>query len=261
MHRTARQNAILREIGGTGSCSVADLARRLDVSGETIRRDIKRLASAGLLRKVHGGATLPGPLHEPSFDQRMNENAAAKEAIARAAAAYVTDGDTLAFDTGTTTAYVARALTAQRDLLVVTNSLDIGRTLASDSGAPGRNRVYMAGGELNAEIGAALGPTAVEFVRQFRVRTVFLSAGAIDATDGVTDFDLTEALFSRALIETAERVIVVADRTKSSKRALVKACDFDAIDMLVTDLAPPPDLATALDAAGVVVEVAAPDSD
>ena len=75
MHRAARHDAILNEIGNAGSCTVAGLASRLDVSGETIRRDIKRLASQGLLRKVHGGATLPASLHEPSFAQRMGENA------------------------------------------------------------------------------------------------------------------------------------------------------------------------------------------
>lgn len=134
MHRTARQSAILREVTARGSCAVADLARRLEVSGETIRRDIKRLASEGLLRKVHGGAMLPASLHEDSFQQRMGANAEAKQAIARAAAAHVADGDTLAFDTGTTTAYVARALAGRRDLLVVTNSLDIAGTLAAGDG-------------------------------------------------------------------------------------------------------------------------------
>lgn len=247
MHRTARQSAILAEITSTGSCTVADLAHQLDVSGETIRRDIKRMASMGLLRKVHGGATQPGPLHEASFEQRMTQNAAAKEAVARIAAAHILDGETLSFDTGTTTACVARALTARRGLTIVTNSLDIARTMA------GTSRVLMAGGELHAELGAALGPTAVEFVSQFRVRTAFLSVGAIDAEDGLTDFDMAEAQFSRALIGAAERVIVVADHTKFGKRALVKACDIEAIDMLITNAPPPPALAKRLDEAGVVV--------
>ena len=255
MRRTARQSAILSQVTNTGSCSVAELARLLNVSGETIRRDIKRMASQGLVRKVHGGATLPGPLHEDSFDLRMGQNAAAKEAIAQAAAAHVADGETLSFDTGTTTAYVARALTARRNLTVVTNSMDIVRTLATNGG-PGGNRVFMAGGAMHADLGCTLGPTAAEFVSQFRVRTVFLSAGAIDAVDGLTDFDMAEAQFSRALIGAAERVIVVADHSKFGKRALVRACDLDAIDMLVTNAAPPPDLAERLDEVGVVVEVA-----
>lgn len=250
MHRTAREKAIMAEISTIGSCSVADLARRLDVSGETIRRDIKRMASKGLLRKVHGGATLPGPLHEASFEQRMTASADAKEAIARAAAAHVQDGETLSFDTGTTTAYVARMLAKRRGLTVITNSLDIARTMA------GNNQVFMAGGKLHVELGATLGAATAEFVSQFRVRTAVLSAGAIDAEDGLMDFELAEAQFSRALIEAAERVIVVADHSKFGKRALVRACELNCIDMLITDAPPPPALANELDAAGVVVEIA-----
>lgn len=239
----------MAEISTSGSCSVADLARRLDVSGETIRRDIKRMASQGLVRKVHGGATLPGPLHEASFEQRMTENADAKEAIARAAVAHIGDGETLSFDTGTTTAYVARMLAMRRGLTVITNSLDIARTMA------GNNQVFMAGGELHVELGATLGIATAEFVSQFRVRTAFLSAGAIDAMDGLMDFDMAEAQFSRALMEAAERVIVVADHSKFGKRALVRACELNRIDMLITDKAPPQALAERLDEAGVVVEV------
>ena len=255
MHQTARQGAILREVSARGSCSVSDLARRLSVSGETIRRDIKRMASEGMLRKVHGGATLPGSLHESNYQQRMQENATAKEAIARAAVAHVADGDTLAFDTGTTTACVARALAERRDLLVVTNSLDIAGALAGGDRRKG-NKVYMAGGELHVELGAALGPTAVDFVGQFRVRTAFLSAGAIDADEGLMDYELSEAQFSRALIDSAERVIVVADHSKFGQRGLVRACGLEAIDMLITDAAPPDALSWRLDSAGVVVEVA-----
>lgn len=250
MHRIARQTAIMAEISSTGSCTVTNLARRLDVSGETIRRDIKRMALQGLVRKVHGGATLPGPLHEASFEQRMNENAAAKEAIARSAANHVSDGETLSFDTGTTTAYVARMLATRGGLTVITNSLDIARTMA------GNNQVLMAGGELHAALGATLGGATIEFVSQFRVRTAFLSAGAIDAEDALMDFELEEAQFSRALIEAAERVVVVADHSKFGKRALVRACELSRIDMLITDAPPPPPLAEKLDKAGVVVEVA-----
>ena len=88
------------------------------------------------------------------------------------------------------------------------------------------------------------------------MRTAFLSAGAIDAEDGLTDFDMAEAQFSRALIEAAERVIVVVDHSKFGKRALVRACEIEAIDMLITDAPPPQDLAERLEEAGVVVEVA-----
>lgn len=253
MPRPARQNAIMQELAERGACSVADLSQRFGVSTETIRRDIKEMAVDGLLRRVHGGATLPSPLREASFDQRMREHAEAKQAIARLAAGQVRNGDTLMFDTGTTTAYVARALTDHRDLLVVTNSLEIARTLAGRNG----NRVFMAGGEVSPDGGAALGPSASAFVGRFRVRTAFLSVGAVDPEGGLMVYDLAEADYSRAVLESAERTVVVADRSKLNRRALVKVCDLGDIDALITDLPPPPPMAERLELAGVAMLVAA----
>lgn len=249
MRSSARQSAILEAVVSKGSCSVAELADRHSVSGETIRRDLKRLAAAGLVRKVHGGATVVGPLHEASYQQRMRDNAEAKQRIARLAARQVRDGETLMIDSGSTTIYFARALDRHRDLLVVTNSLEIAHTVGMRKG----NRVYLAGGELRADLDAALGSSAIQFVEQFRVRTTVLSAGAVDAADGVMDYELAEAEFSRVLIERAERAIVIADRSKFGRRGLVQIQRLDAIDMLITDAPPPPPLADALRAAGVTV--------
>lgn len=236
MYRPDRQSAILQAVRLRGSASVLELARELGVSDETIRRDLTQMTADGLIRKVHGGAMLPDPLVEPGFHQRLAENAAAKMAIAELAAAQVRNGDTLMLDTGSTTAFVARALRDRRDLLVVTNSVDIARTLATRNG----NRVYMAGGELRADDGAALGPSATAFVGQFRARLAFLSIGAIDLEDGLMDYDLDEAEFSRVVMRRSERTIVVADHSKFGRRGLVTVCPLSAVDMLVTDTAPPP---------------------
>ncbi len=231
MRQVERHSAILKAVARTGSSTVTGLARELEVSGETIRRDIKVLAGDGLLLKVHGGATMPGPLKEPGFRQRLGDNAGAKKVIAITTARQVRDGDTLVMDTGSTTAYVARALLEHRDLLVVTNSADIARTLATRKG----NRVYMAGGELRADDGAALGPAAAAFVEQFRVRLAILSIGAIDAEDGFMDFDYAEAEFSRVVIRRAEKTIVVADHSKFGRRGLVRVCGLERIHTLITD--------------------------
>ena len=236
MRQIGRQAAILKAVSLAGSCSVVELAARLGVSDETVRRDLKRMAADGLVRKVHGGVTLTDPLGEPEFQQRLVTQAEAKKAIARTAAALVRNGDSLMLDTGSTTAYVARALRHHRDLLVVTNAADIARTLATRNG----NRVYMAGGELRADDGAALGPTATAFVAQFRVRLAILSIGAIDAADGLMNYHLDEAEFSRVVMRRADRTIIVADRSKFGRRALVTLCPLTAVETLITDAPPPP---------------------
>lgn len=235
MHRQARETEILRALGAAGAVRVADLVDRLGVSDETVRRDLKRMSAEGLVRRMHGGVMLPDPDGEPAFRSRMRQNSAAKQAIGRAAAALVRDGDSLMLDTGTTTAYLAQALRGHRDLLAVTNSVDIARVLATRNG----NRVYMAGGELRADDGAALGPSAIRFIEQFRVRWAFLSVGAIDIADGFMDYDLEEAEFSRVVMQRAERTVFVADDSKFGRRGLVTVCPLAKVETLVTNAAPP----------------------
>ena len=229
----------MKTLGLHGACSVAGLADQLAVSGETIRRDIKLMANRGLVERVHGGVILPDLFHEPAFQKRLGRNAEAKKAIARTAASQVPSGDSLMMDTGSTTAYVARALTGHSDLMVVTNCSDIAHTLAGNS----RNKIYLAGGEFRADDSAVFGASAIGFVKQFRVGTAILSIAAIDPSAGFMDFHLSEADFSRAVIQQAGRVIVVADHTKFAAQAPVKVCDFSAVDTLVTDRPPPPPVA------------------
>lgn len=249
MHRSARQATIMKALARHGACRVRELAQQLHVSDETIRRDVKAMAGRGLVERVHGGAALPQLLREPAFSRRMEGHAAEKKRIARLAATRVRNGDSLMLDTGSTTAYVARALADHSDLLVVTNCTDIAGRLA------GRNRVYLAGGELRADDGAVFGDTANRFVEQFRVRYAILSIGAIDL-DGLMDFYLQEAEFSRAVMARADRTMVVADHSKFGSHAPVKVCDFENIDLLITDRPPPPALARRLAAAGAEVLIA-----
>ncbi len=237
MLRSARQATILKALGRQGACKVNELAEQLAVSDETIRRDVKAMAGKGLVERVHGGVVLPPAPSEPAFQKRMARNAEEKRRIARLAAAQIRNGDSVMLDTGSTTAYVARALAEHKDLLVVTNCTEIALRLA------GRNRVYLAGGELRADDGAVFGAAAIRFVEQFRARTAVLSIGAVDPADGLMDFHLQEAEFSRALIQRAERTVVVTDHSKFGGHAPVRVCGFEEIDLLITDRAPPPELA------------------
>jgi len=234
--RSARQATILKALGQQGACRVNELAEQLAVSDETIRRDVKAMAGKGLVERVHGGVVLPQALSEPAFQKRMARNAEEKRRIARLAAAQIRNGDSVMLDTGSTTAYVARALSEHSDLLVVTNCTEIAMRLA------GRNRVYLAGGELRADDGAVFGAAAIRFVEQFRTRHAVLSIGAVDPTDGLMDFHLQEAEFSRALMRRAECTVVVTDHAKFGGRAPVRVCGFEEIDLLITDRAPPPEL-------------------
>jgi DeoR family glycerol-3-phosphate regulon repressor len=245
-----RHGEILKLLELQGSASIAAMARQLGVSTETIRRDVRPLVESGSVVRIHGAVGLAGQLGEAPFERRMRENAAAKKAIARHVAGTIRDGDSIMLDTGTTTSFLARALIGHRRLTVVTNSSDIARTLATVNG----NRVYMAGGELRSDSGAAFGSSAVDFASRFFVQHAIISAGAIDPT-GIMDFDLQEAEFARMVLSRGQRRIVVSDSAKFGCRGFVQVCELNAFSELVTDNLPSGLLAEAFAAAAVKVTI------
>ena len=251
MRHSKRHAEILSIVREEGTCAISGLAARLGVSLETIRRDVLPLTQSGALLKMHGAVSLPFQVGEAPFERRMRENSDAKRAIATACAAHIQDGDSVMLDTGTTTSFLARHLLRRRDLTVVTNSSDIAQTLATVNG----NRVYMAGGELRGDNGAAFGRSAIDFVSRFRVKFSIISIGAIDAETGPMDFELDEAEFANVVMSRGETAIIVSDSTKFTRHGLVKICDLSAVDLLITDASPPADLADAIAQASMAVEV------
>ncbi len=247
MRHSKRHSAILRILREEGTCTVAGLAARLGVSLETIRRDVKPLAQVGELLKMHGAVTLPYQVGEAPFERRMRDHAGAKRAIAVEAARGIEDGDSVMLDTGTTTSLLGRELLKKHGLTVVTNSSDIARTLATVNG----NTVYMAGGELRGDNGAAFGRSAIDFISHFKVRHAVISIGALDAATGPMDYSLEEAEFARRVLTRGEKRIVVTDASKFGRTALVKVCGFADFDTLIADRPAPDDLAAALSAGGV----------
>ncbi len=251
MH-SKRHTQILRLLDEEGAITISALAEKLGVSLETVRRDVRPLTEAGTVTRVHGAVGLAGQLGEAPFERRMRQNAQAKRAIGKSVAATIKDGDSIMLDTGTTTSFLARELLGHRRLTVVTNSSDIARTLATVNG----NRVYMAGGELRSDSGAAFGVSAIEFINRFTVNHAVISTGAVNADAGVMDYDLEEAEFARTVLSRGERSIVVTDHSKFGRQGLVTVSDFAAIGELVCDLPPPQEIAGALELAGTELIVA-----
>jgi DeoR family transcriptional regulator, glycerol-3-phosphate regulon repressor len=254
MHPSRWQPSILAAVREEGRLTIAALAERLNVSDETIRRHVKPLVAEGVLWREHGAVVARDVPLEPPFSRRMKEAAEAKRAIALAAAARVHDGQTVMIDTGSTTAHVAAALGARRDLTVVTNSIEIARRLVGRDG----HRVFMAGGELRADIAAAVGPEALAFIDRFRADLAIISIGGIDAEYGFMDFDLAEAGVAQAMLARSAEAMVVADTRKFGARALVRVCGFDDVACVVTEDAPPADARAKLAAAGASLVVAQP---
>jgi DeoR family glycerol-3-phosphate regulon repressor len=252
-HPTHRQQEILdalRRAGG--SLRVQRLASDLDVSEETVRRNLKRLAEAGHVEKMHGGARLADMGGEGDFQHRLRIATGAKQRIARHVAAMIPDGGSVFLDVGSTTSYIADALRDHAGLLVVTNSVSVAFKLSTRGG----NQVYMAGGALRAHDGGAFGAEALSFAGNFKTDLAVLSTAGITARNGFMLFDLEEANFSRAIIQGAARRIVAADSSKFGRAAPITLCDPSLIGTLVSDAAPPADLSAAAAEWGTEIEVA-----
>ena len=252
MNQSSRQRAILELIRDEEVTRVSQIAARLGVSDETVRRNIKALVDGGLLTRSHGGVEIAAAAVEAPFRRRMRVQAAAKRAVAEAVAARISDGQTLMIDTGSTTAYVAQALAARQALKVVTNSLEIARHLLGRND----NRVYLAGGEVRPDLSAAVGAEAERFVRGFRADVAILSIGGVDRRAGFTDFDLDEARIARAMAERSDVRIVAADASKFGRRGHVAICEPSEIEILATDAPPAEDVRAWLELLGV--ELATP---
>jgi DeoR family transcriptional regulator, glycerol-3-phosphate regulon repressor len=241
------QTDILHAVRETGSCSIADLASRLAVSTETIRRNVKPLIDGGAVLRFHGGVMIPDRREEAPFQRRMQLNRSAKRIAAGLVRDRVRDGDSLILDNGATSAYVAEALSVRSNLIIVTNSAEIAWRLASRNG----NRVFMAGGELGSDDAAAFGAAAIAFIRQFQVRYAVISVAGIAARGDLVDFHLFEAEFSRAAMEQADEVWIVADQSKFGRDAPVRICDLSAVDLVVSDAKPGADFLRLLEEANV----------
>jgi DeoR/GlpR family transcriptional regulator of sugar metabolism len=229
-----RQEAILREVDRRGGARVSELVDILGVSDMTVRRDIETLAAKAMVVKVHGGATAVGrrSADEPGFHVKAEMNTAQKSAIARAAAALISPGASIALSAGTTTYAVARALLSVPNLTVVTNSPRVADLLHH---AQRDDLTVVLTGGVRTPSDALAGPVADAALRSLHVDTLILGVHGIDQVAGLTTPNLIEAATNQALMATARRVIVVADHTKWGIIGLSTIAGLDQVDVLVTD--------------------------
>lgn len=247
-----RHRAILARLENAESATVEELARSLEVSRETIRRDLKVLSADGRLSVVHGGA-LRSEHSEATFANRRTVNRAGKEAIASLAASLVGDGMTVLLDSGTTTEAVARALVRSgcQRLVVHTTSLANARLLSRLQGA----RIFLIGGEFDRNEDASSGPEAQRAIARLSADYAFASIGGVDEEGCLTDYTRAGAATRSALLNAAERGFLMADSSKFG-RALPSriAGDGQAAGLLV-DRIPPEPIASALAARGIRIMV------
>lgn len=250
MYPEERHARIVEVARSSGRVEVARLADELDVTPETVRRDLTTLERQGLLRRVHGGAIPIERLgFEPAVGTRAEVLTAEKERIAKAALALLPDEGSILLDAGTTTARLAAALPEDRELTVVTNGLDIAVTLAHRPNLT----VLALGGRVRGRTLAAVDGWALDALKDTFVDVAFIGTNGISAERGLTTPDPTEAAVKRAMIGAARRSVVLGDHTKVGADHLIRFGDLDQIDTFVTDSELDLELAGELEATGLRV--------
>src|SRR3989440_1298919 len=244
-----RRNELLQLARNHSQVIVAELASRFGVSPDTIRRDLDLLAERGLLERTHGGAVPAGLVTQDSpLDQRIVAHKHAKQRIARVAAALIRDGETLMVNGGSTTLAFVGELGSRRDITIVTNNLLVPAVIP---GGAVRD-LYVLGGQYRSESQVTIGAVGVATVPSISADTAVIGVGGI-TLDGLSTTLLVEAEMMRAMIESARRTIVVADASKFGHSSFAQIVSLENVEILVTDEAPPEDLAQALAEARVEI--------
>jgi len=229
MLKHERFQHILDQLRRQGQVQLTPLSQALQVSEDTVRRDVDELARQGLLTKIRGGAVAPSPI-PGAYQAREQHDAGAKQEIARKALTLVQDRQMVILDGGTTVGWLARLLPASCRLRVATNSLPAATALLDHPGV----EVHMAGGRLHAPYRVNLGAETVDFFRQLRADACFLGAYGLHPQAGLTVANAEEAAVKRAMVKASSHVVALVTPEKLGTAESHVVCEAAAIHTLVT---------------------------
>lgn len=233
MNTKQRRDLILSTAYEAGHVDVKEVARRLEVSEATVRRDLRSLAEENLLELIYGGATLPRS-SDFSFRAKSQRNIEAKQTIGRLAAELIHDQDQVFFDAGTTTFEMCPFLRRKRGLSAIVNSARLAVELGGIDGID----VIVIGGKYRSDRNDMIGPLALSTLEQLQGYMAFIGADGLSPNFGVTAGDIDSAHLYRQVIRHAREVILLADHTKLLVPSLYKITDFESITRIVTDQLP-----------------------
>ncbi len=230
-----RKNMILRMLQEEKKVIVADLSRKFGVTEETIRRDLEKLESEGLAQKTYGGAILnENPNADLSYTVRQKANVDKKKAIAREVAKLIENGDHIMLDASSTAVYIAKELKSKKNLTIITTSIEILLELVDVTGW----RILGTGGTMKEGNLSFIGPQSEQMLTNYHVDKAIVSCKGIDMKRGFTDSNEADAHIKKVILDSANTRILVADSTKFERVSFAKSCDFEDIDIFVTDARP-----------------------
>ena len=268
-----RQDKVMTILNDKGYQTISELAQILEVSEQTIRRDLKKLEDLGLISKYHGGASIINKI-TPSTEvtnlnikstetpntELTNKDLALREvayveekkAIARAVSELIPDGSSVFITIGSTVEYIARELVHKNNLMVITNSLRVASILYPYSNI----KVLIPSGVIRAFNGGIEGPNSLQDLGQFRADYIVTSIGAIDSDGTLLDYNYTEVVMAQLMMKNAKHAIIACDKSKFEAMAPVKLGSLANVASLVTDKMPNGNIIDVLNANNVNLVVA-----
>ncbi len=251
MSETLRHPEILELARQQGKVTVEDLAGHFGVTVQTIRRDLSELAETGRLKRVHGGAVPVSGVANFGYEERRSLNEDEKQEIGRTCAAAIPENSSVFLNIGTSTEAVARELRLHRNLLVVTNNLNIANILVVNESC----EIIVAGGVLRRSDGGLVGGMTNRVVEQFKFDYAVLGCSALDTDGDMLDFDTQEVGVSQTALARARTNILVADHSKFERSAPARIGGLADIDVFFTDRPVDPDLARLCDDWGTQIRL------
>lgn len=252
MFAQQRHQIIIEKLRDEKAVKATELMELFGVSFETVRRDLELLEKGGHLRRVHGGAVLSKLDHtkEIPFNQREAAYVEEKRELARIAAGYVKEGMSIAMDTSTTNHHLARLLKSRLTrLTVVTNSLVIAQELTDMPGC----RIMLAGGVIHNEEQSVIGELAEQFASMFHTDLFFMSVSGVALEEGITDYGLGEVQVKKIMLRNAKRTIALADSSKFGAVSLLKVCQVQDVERIITDSGIDPEIIETFRSEGIEI--------
>jgi len=234
LKQDSRAQQILDLVKGRGLVDINELARQFDVTPQTIRRGVNQLSELGLLRRVHGGVTLPVKGVNLPYEARQDQQLEGKRRIAAAVAAHIPHGASVSIGLGTTPHQVALALRSHKRLRVVTNSLRVVFALAGSD----ELEIAVAGGFLRPADLDVVGEAAVRCFNGFKTDFAVFGVGGIDADGMLLDFDPAEVAAREAMRLNCRQSLLVADASKFGRAAMARGGRLEDMDHLFIDERP-----------------------
>jgi DeoR family fructose operon transcriptional repressor len=232
MFAEERKLKIIELLNQNKKVTVPELVGLFSVSSATIRSDLRELNDKGQIIRTHGGAIIESRAgFEPDTARKRSLNLAAKQQIARLAIQLIEDGDTVIFDTGTTTIELARLLDQRQQIKAVTNDLEIARVLEEMNSIS----VVVLGGELRRNFHCTVGEAGISMLAQLAVDKAFMGTNSLSISHGASTPNLQQAEIKKAMIASAKQVVLLCSNRKLGKDSFAHFASLEQINTLVIE--------------------------